>query len=122
MNNKSDMQNSNTQGHTINDVPNNWDQTGNTEQTTTNRNIDRLDESIKSWTCYGRLSGKLDRVTCHYCIANIILCKLSLYHARILYTFTDAAYYNIMLLEEGGSYRSAPCTLLYLLVYPLSRK
>ena len=42
MNNKSDAQNSNTQGHTINTVPNNWEQTGNIKKTIQrNRNIDK---------------------------------------------------------------------------------
>ena len=66
MNNKSDMQNSNTQGHTINNVPNNWEQMGNIKQTTTNRNIDKPDESINAWTHYGLLSREPDRLKYHY--------------------------------------------------------
>ena len=46
MNNKSDMQNSNTLGHTINNVTSNQKQTGNIKQTATNGNIDKPDESI----------------------------------------------------------------------------
>ena len=65
MNNKSDMQNSNTQGHTINNVPNNWEHTGSIKQTTTYGNIDNPDENINTHTCYGRLSRKLDRLTYH---------------------------------------------------------
>ena len=65
MNNKSDMQNSNTQGHTINNVPNNWEQTRIIKQTPINGNIDKQDESINTWTHYSRLSRKMDRHTNH---------------------------------------------------------
>ena len=59
MNNKSDTQNSNTHGYTINNVLNNQEQTGNIKQTATNGNIDKPDESINTWTYYGTLSRKL---------------------------------------------------------------
>ena len=65
MNNKSAIQNSNAQGYSINNVPNNQEQTGNIKQTPTNGNIDKPDKSINTWTHYGRLSRKLDRLTYH---------------------------------------------------------
>ena len=42
-----------------------WEQTENLKQTTTNRNIDKPDESINTWTYYDRLSRKPDRLTYH---------------------------------------------------------
>ena len=39
--------------------------------------------------------------------------QTTLYHAWILHTFTDAAYYNIMLLEDGGYYGCTSHTILY---------
>ena len=65
MNNKSDTQNSNTQEHMINNVLNNQEQTGNIKQTRTNGNIDKPDESINTWTHYGRYSRTLDRLPYH---------------------------------------------------------
>ena len=65
MNNKSDIHDSNTQVHLINNVQNNWGQTGNIKQTTTNSNIDKPDKSINTQTCYGRLNRKPDRLTYH---------------------------------------------------------
>ena len=59
------MQNGNTQGHTINNVTNNWEQTGNIKQTTANGNIDKSDESINAQTYYSRLSRKPDRFMYH---------------------------------------------------------
>ena len=46
LSNKSVMQNSNSPGQMINNVPNNPEQTGNIKQAATNRNIDKPDESI----------------------------------------------------------------------------
>ena len=97
----SDMQNSNTQGHMINNVPNSQEQTGNIKQTTINGNIDKPDESINTQICYGRLSRKLDRFTYHQLIAKHYM-KIVIILCMDIHTFTDSAYYNIMLLEEGG--------------------
>ena len=65
MTNKSDMQNSNTPGHMINNVPNNQEQTGNIKHIKTNRNIDKPGKSINTQTHYGRLSRKHHRHTYH---------------------------------------------------------
>ena len=45
---------SNTQEHTIKNVPNNWEQTGNIKQMMTNSTIGKPDESINTQTHYGR--------------------------------------------------------------------
>ena len=68
MNNHSDMQTSNTQGHNISNVQNNWDHTGIIEQTLingTNVHIDKTDKNINTQTLYGRISMKVDRLTYH---------------------------------------------------------
>ena len=65
INNKIDVQNSNTQGHVIINVSNNQKETENIKQTTTNGNIDKQDESINIQTHYGRLSRKPYRLTHH---------------------------------------------------------
>ena len=68
MNNHSDMQTSNTQGHTICNVPNNQEHTGIIKQSPINgRNgyIDKTDENIDTQTQYGRISRKPDSLTNH---------------------------------------------------------
>ena len=49
MNNHSDTQTSNTQGHTIGNIPKNQEHTGITEKTPTNGHIDKSDENINTW-------------------------------------------------------------------------
>ena len=117
MSNKSDFQNINTLGHTINNVPNGREETGNIKQTTTNGNIDKSEERISTWTWYCKLSRILDRLTMQlmYSLTSYIY-KLSLYLAWIFHTFTDAKYYSIMFLEERGCYGYTSNTILYKLV------
>ena len=65
MNNHSDTQTSSTHGYTINNTSNNQEHTGIIEKTPTNGHIDKTDENINTWTPYGRISRKLDRLAYH---------------------------------------------------------
>ena len=96
MNNHSDTQTSNTQGHTISNILSDWEHAGIIEKTAingTSGHIGKTDENINTGTQCGRMSRKLDRpypppIPLMY-TQTLNIYKLLLSHDWLMYTVTD---------------------------------